>query len=263
MSSLGQLIDDAALFPPGNAPMPAAVAAHRHHRAAAYRDLVGPFLCPAGRVGELRAELRAGDRLPVGLIAGADRAGLAPAVAAVAADERLFLDRVELPVDPAGVAATAAALDPVAPDVPAWVELPWDPAGRAALDELHAWRGPRVLHAKFRTGGAVVPPVGALAERIVACHAGVPLTFKCTAGLHAAVRHGDAHGFLNVLVAAGTAARGGPVDEVAAVLGETSGDRLVTAYRRLGTNGAFQSFGSCSIDEPLADLVALGLRPAP
>ena len=48
MSSLGQLIDDAALFPPGNAPMPAAVAAHRRHRAAAYRELVGPFLCPAG-----------------------------------------------------------------------------------------------------------------------------------------------------------------------------------------------------------------------
>jgi hypothetical protein len=157
-----------------------------------------------------------------------------------------------------------AALDPLlAPDAPVWVELPWDAAGRAGLDELRAWRGRRPVHAKFRTGGAVVPPVDALAERIAACHSGVPLAFKCTAGLHSAVRHDGAHGFLNVLVAAGTAARGGPVDEVAAALAETSGDRLVAAFGRLGTAGAFQSFGSCSVDEPLADLVDLGLWSPP
>ena len=270
MSSLGSLIDDAALFPPGNAPMPVAVAAHRYHLGEPHADLIGPFLCPVDRVRELRAELRTGDRIRVGLIAApdradrADRADLAEAAAAVDADDRLELDRVELPVDPAGVAATAAALDELLPaDVPAWVEVPWDAAGRSALDELHAWRGPRVLQAKLRTGGAVVPPVDALAERIAACHTGVPLGFKCTAGLHAAVRHGDAHGFLNVLVGAGTAARGGTVGQVAAVLAETSGERLVAAYRRLDTNGAFRSFGSCSIDEPLADLVALGLWAPP
>jgi len=260
VSSLGRLIDDAALFPPGNAPMPDAVAAHRRHRAAPYGELIGPFLCPVDRVGELRAELRAGDLLSVGLIAGTDRAGLAAAVAGLDGDERLHLDRVELPLDPAGVATTVGSLGPaVAPEVPAWVELPWDAAGRVALDELRAWRGPREVHAKFRTGGAVVPPVEALAERIAACHAGVPVAFKCTAGLHSAVRHHSAHGFLNVLVAAGTAARGGPVPEVAAVLAETSGERLVAGLRRLGTAGAFRSFGSCSVDEPLADLIALGL----
>jgi hypothetical protein len=264
VSSLGELIDDAALFPPGNAPMPVAVAAHRYYLGEPYAELIGPLLCPVDRTAELRAELRAGDLLRVGLIAGADRAGLAAAVEAVDADERLHLDRVELPLDPAGVAATADSLDAaVAPDVPAWVELPWDSAGRAALDGLRGWRGPRPVHAKFRTGGAVVPPADALAERIAACHAGVPLPFKCTAGLHSAVRHDGAHGFLNVLVASGTAARGGPVAEVAAALAETSGDRLVAELRRLGTAGAFRSFGSCSVDEPLADLVALGLWSPP
>lgn len=260
MSSLGQLIDDAALFPPGNAPMPTAVAAHRYYQGEPWAELLGPFLCPVDRIEEMRAELRAGDALQVGLIAGVDRAGLAEAIAAVAADERLRLDRVELPLDPAGVAATAAALDPGAP---AYVELPWTAAGRVALDELRGWRGPGVLHAKFRTGGAVVPPVDALAERIVACHTGGPVGFKCTAGLHSAVRHDGAHGYLNVLVAAGTAARGGTVGDVAAVLAETSADRLVAARRRLDTDGAFHSFGSCSITEPLDDLVALGLWSAP
>jgi hypothetical protein len=264
VSSLGELIDDAALFPPGNAPMPVAVAAHRCHLGEPHGGLIGPFLCPVDRVAELRAELRDGDLLPVGLIAGADRARLAEAVATVDADERLHPDRVELPLDPAGLAATVGSLDPVvAADVPVYVELPWDAVGRAALDDLHAWRGPRRLPAKFRTGGAVVPPADALAERIVACHVGVPLAFKCTAGLHSAVRHDGEHGFLNVLVASGTAARGGTVDEVAAVLAETSGDRLVIALRRLGTTGAFHSFGSCSIAEPLADLVALGLWAPP
>ncbi|HZB51597.1 MAG TPA: hypothetical protein VE547_21090 [Mycobacteriales bacterium] len=268
MSSLGSLLDDAALFPPGNAPMPVAVAAHRYHLGEPHADLIGPFLCPVDRVRELRAELRTGDRIRVGLIAAPDRADradladLAEAAAAVDADDRLELDRVELPLDPAGVAPTAAALD-LDPDVPAYLELPWTAAGRAALDELRARRGPRILHAKFRTGGAVVPPVDALAERIVACHRGVPVGFKCTAGLHAAVRHDDAHGFLNVLVAAGTAARGAPVAEVAAVLAETSADRLVARLREADTTGAFHSFGSCSITEPLADMVALGLWSAP
>jgi hypothetical protein len=260
VSSLGELIDDAALFPPGKAPMPVAVAAHRYHLGEPYAELIGPFLCPVDRVQELQAELRAGDHLRVGLIAGADRAGLPAAIAAVQADERLHLDRVELPLDSAGAASTVAAVSRLlAPDVPVWVELPWTDSGRAALDELHARRGPRLVPAKFRTGGAVVPPVDALAERIVACHVGVPLVFKCTAGLHSAVRHGEAHGFLNILVASGVAARGGTVGQVTAVLAESSGDRLVTGLRRAGTQGAFRSFGSCSIAEPLADLVALGL----
>lgn len=57
VSSLGQLIDDAALFPPGNAPMPVAVAAHRYYQGEPWAVLLGPFLCPVGRVEELRAEL--------------------------------------------------------------------------------------------------------------------------------------------------------------------------------------------------------------
>jgi hypothetical protein len=41
---LRQLIDDAAVFPPGNAPLLEAVDAHRDHRRSWYRDLVGPLL---------------------------------------------------------------------------------------------------------------------------------------------------------------------------------------------------------------------------
>lgn len=37
------LCDDAAIFPPGDLPLPQAVPAHRLHRAAWYAELVGPF----------------------------------------------------------------------------------------------------------------------------------------------------------------------------------------------------------------------------
>ena len=47
------LVDDAAIFPPGNAPLEEAVPAHREHRAAPYGDLVGPFVVQ--RLGEKRA----------------------------------------------------------------------------------------------------------------------------------------------------------------------------------------------------------------
>ena len=39
-----QLFDDAALFPPGNAPLDRAVADHRDHRAGELSDLIGPFV---------------------------------------------------------------------------------------------------------------------------------------------------------------------------------------------------------------------------
>src|SRR5437764_5232024 len=38
------LVDDAAVFPPGNASVPDAVRAHRQHRSSWYADLVGPLL---------------------------------------------------------------------------------------------------------------------------------------------------------------------------------------------------------------------------
>ena len=61
------------------------------------------------------------------------------------------------------------------------------------------------------------------------------LPFKCTAGLHNAVRHRDEetgfehHGFLNVLLATRTSLDGGGPEEVARVLDETDGAALAVA----------------------------------
>ena len=86
--------------------------------------------------------------------------------------------------------------------------------------------------------------------------------FKATAGLHRAVRHdpegGGAHGFLNVLVATQVLWDGGSVDDATAALEQRDGAALadadISSARRWLT-----SFGSCSVTEPLEDLISLGL----
>ena len=122
---------------------------------------------------------------------------------------------------------------------PVFVELPPTPADHgwlAAADEA-AEAG---LRLKFRTGGldaSAFPPAEVLAGWIDAA-LDRETQFKCTAGLHRAVRHtGDDgfehHGFLNVLVATHRAFEGARPDEVVATLEETR--RCGARCRRLGS----------------------------
>jgi hypothetical protein len=85
------LVDDAALFPPGNAPMPQAIAEHLVHRQAAYGDLVGPFVCPASKVADLLAELPDGVRVDVSLVFDVTGDDAHRALRVVASDPRLTL----------------------------------------------------------------------------------------------------------------------------------------------------------------------------
>ena len=81
---------------------------------------------------------------------------------------------------------------------------------------------------------------------IAACRdAGVP--FKCTAGLHHAVRRGDEHGFLNILAA--TTAPNARLEDGAGGGGSRARSTSTAPDRSL-----FTSFGSCSWREPVDDL---------
>ncbi|MGY2003981.1 hypothetical protein [Blastococcus sp. SYSU DS1024] len=267
------LFDDAALFPPGAAPMPAAVPQHRALRER-LGGLVGPFVVPAARLDELVAEVGDGPAVDVSLIAAA---GDLPAAAArVAAEPRLALAAVEVPVAPDAAAATEAlcALDDVVPEgVPAALELPRTAARDAVLDVLAGTR----YRAKLRTGGVsaeLFPSCAELADTLQACVTRT-VPFKCTAGLHHAVRHtapatGFAHhGFLNVLLAVSALSSGAPAAVAADRLGETDPGTVASAVRTWPADrvrrvrSLFTSFGTCSVTEPVEDLVALGLLPAP
>ncbi|MGH3655991.1 MAG: hypothetical protein ACRDUA_04985 [Micromonosporaceae bacterium] len=269
------LVDDAAVFPPGNAPLGDAIAAHRTHRASWYAPFVGPLLVRASQVAELPGDPGFG----VGVIGdgGLDR------LAAVL-DGAVDVRQVEIAVakrgeDPLpGLRALTAWAQERPVDVYAEIPLTWGCV--AALDHL-AEVG--VAYPKFRTGGLAAelfPSPEDLAAVIVAC-AARGLRFKLTAGLHHAVRHQDPvtgfthHGFLNVLVAASEAARGSGVATVAEALRVTEPEQVRLAVQQtsdavprpagvVGRTGDTErplwvGFGSCSIHEPLDDLVALHL----
>ncbi|WP_035840576.1 hypothetical protein [Kitasatospora azatica] len=285
------LCDDAAIFPPGDLPLPQAVPAHLAHRSAWYADLVGPFLCGAGRIGALSDQLGEGrlgkgrlgeGELRVGLIVPDGSAGLEPALRAVAGDPRLRIEGIEVLADqdvaPAeGVRRVREALDRLlpeyAPEAPTAIEVARGPELLSALDELEG--GP--YRAKFRTGGTTAQAFPGELELASFLYAALyrKLSFKCTAGLHHALRHDDQetgfahHGFLNVLLATHAALDGAEHGELAALLkerdGETVAGRLaeLTGEQQRAARAAFTAFGTCSIAEPLADLVALGLVTIP
>jgi hypothetical protein len=267
------LFDDAALFPPGDAPMADAVPAHRE-LCWRFGGLVGPFVVPAARLDGLAAELEDSDRILVSLIAAAG--ALPAALARVVADPRLTLVAVEVPgaLDgPAAAEAVRVIMDVLPQGTPAAVELPRTAARDDVLDVL-AGTGYR---AKLRTGGVrpdLFPDPVELAGTLAAC-VSRGVAFKCTAGLHNALRHTDPvtgfphHGFLNVLLAVDALA-GGASPLVAAdwlreerpgIVGAAL--RTWSAARVTRARAVFTSFGTCSIVEPVDDLVALGLLPSP
>lgn len=304
------LVDDAALFPPGNAPMSVAVAEHRHHRTAPYTDLVGPLLLPAARWDELVDCLDATPhgvdpagpdrplgvrppRLDIGLIGPVDQ--LEAVIAAVRAEPRVLLRQLECPVaaepDPVdAVRDVAERLDAIVParlaaiaparlaavvdeTVHRYVELPRGPHLLAAVDAVAAARGSGVAGAKLRTGGLAAdafPTEAELAGFIDRCR-GHDHRFKLTAGLHHAVRHTAAatgfehHGYLNVLAAVCLGAVPDPpfAGTEQALACREAGPLVEVARAMLASNGAsrswFASYGSCSVAEPLTDLVELGL----
>ena len=98
------LIDDASLFPPASLPMPIAVGEHRRHRNSGYTEVVNRFLCPASRLQELRSDLADGDRFDVGIILDTGVHGFRTVLKQSAADPRLKLTVLDMPV-PSGTSA--------------------------------------------------------------------------------------------------------------------------------------------------------------
>ena len=232
------LIDHAPTFPPEELPLDQGLAEHRRVRKSEDGWVVNRFVCPASKLAELGDE-------PLRLSVVIDTRELP------AADERIE-------------AIEAAGLDPevlfdAAPEV--YFELPLrdDVSFRILqISELG-------LRAKVRCGGSVLPSVPALAEFVQACRR-LDVPFKATAGLHHPVRSGDDHGFLNLLAAAvfgdeeEALAEEDPsaftvTDETFAWREHRAGaDEVARARREL-----FVSFGSCSAQEPIDGLQALGM----
>ncbi|HEV7862200.1 MAG TPA: hypothetical protein VGR20_05845, partial [Acidimicrobiia bacterium] len=155
---LEDLIDDAGLFPPEQLPMGAAVARHRADEAAGHPMLTHRFLCPASRLGELRATLDQGagtGRLALGLILDTGLGSIPELLDELASERRCELQAVEVPA-PSDVAVAEALAAVSNVEVPVFVEGPVFPEGRQPgwIETLGRWAGPALRGVKVRCGGA-------------------------------------------------------------------------------------------------------------
>jgi hypothetical protein len=252
----GRLIDHAALFPPASMDMPDAIEADRRARASEHAWMLDRFIVPASKLHELPPD---SPRLSVVLDGG--EGDLETVHDAVLAGREVEL--VEARIDPAWIPDTQALVNEKLPGVRTFWELS---PGRGLHGAVAAVREARA-GAKIRCGGATLPSVTEVAAFIAACRdAGVP--FKATAGLHHPIRSGDRHGFLNLLAAAVF-----PDGDLEAIVAEEDpeafalddggfsvhGRRAAAAAIAQARSDRFVAYGSCSFDEPVDDLIALGM----
>jgi hypothetical protein len=281
---LTSLVDDAAIFPPGNAPLDEAVAAHREHKSSEYAELVGNFVVSDVKIADLIDVLDEAETvvepvetpLAISLVVTGGAGAIEPAVrwagraptVRLAGLECALRDEDDLAHNARRICSMLDSLEEELAGVDVFVEPP-----RAGESPSHGWLvavdelAMRELPLKFRTGGATAeafPSPGELATSIAAA-LDRELRFKCTAGLYHAVRHTDPetgfahHGFLNVLAATRACLDGRDTAEVltlteAEVLLDGLDEDTLDRTRRW-----FTGFGSCSVLEPHDDLVELGL----
>jgi len=271
------LFDDAAIFPPGNKPLDQAVSDHVRLSEGKLAPFVGPFVISYTQLAGL-AKTAMGETvipLPLSVTVSHPRmlGELLDTLAAVdllgqlRSLEIVIPDSVEIDSTLGHISRTMDNGLPRHLDV--YLEVPRNDRRRTVLAAV----GHSDFRAKFRTGGTVpslYPSEEELADSILsAVRMGIP--FKATAGLHHAIRNRDPftgfeqHGFLNVIMAIDACLGGATVQQVAAVLGDR--DDAFLAKRALtlpveqvrSVRNYFRSFGTCSIVEPVADLMSLGL----
>ncbi len=259
------LIDDAAMFPPGNAIAAEAVTAHREYRTSWFAAMIGPLVVEDRRLAEVGRA--AGDQpVEVSVVNTSGAGGIVslaqrqiPQVKIVAVESALR-DLDDLVSNAARVASAAGALDE---SVRVFVEIPFAPGWERAVEEVEA----AGLLGKIRTGGvdlSLIPTARQLARQLsVLIEA--DLAFKATAGLHHAWPHSPQHGFANVLVAVEALVEGASEDDAAELLTINDPERLIKTIgawsdgqsRRIRRR--FRSFGCCGVLDPVNDLVSAGL----
>ena len=257
--ALYRLLDDASQFPPGNLALAPAWEAHRRWRESEQAAVVGRFLVPSARLGALD-ELFArdgGEGIEFGVVvSGGEVEGLGALAGRVTSVElRGAVDDVE-------------GWHERCPQAEVFVE------GAPVEAVARAWERDVRVGAKLRCGGleaVAFPSVEAVASFISDC-VRLEVPFKATAGLHQPLRDWDPeirvfhHGFLNLWAATVLAANGAARDELITCLELQDAE----AWWQLGLGAAelqgarrwFTAFGTCSIEEPLEGLAAIGFFDA-
>lgn len=287
------LIDDAAVFPPGLAPLPVAVREHRAHRTSRYAALIGPLLVPASSAAELVELVPPGaEPLRVGLIArpGTPLHTVTDALHLLREHPQVQVAAVEVGWTPEWRDLDLGVLD----RVPALVlEVPRGEDQVRALDDIaretadaatdddtddddtdeDGDAGP--VLAKFRTGATPAWDWPDEEELAAFLHAAAArhLPFKLTGGLHHAVRGShtvkghteEQHGLLNVLCAVQAAVDGLSPTALVTLLSQRDPHPLVREVAALTAPDAarvrtlFTAYGCCGVTDPVTELSELDL----
>jgi hypothetical protein len=272
-SLFSRLIDDAAVFPPGQAPLAQAVSDHLARTR--YAGLVGPLVIPATAAADV-AEIASGHTPSVPLrVALVARPGGPDAPVPAGVDRLADETAVEVVGVEVGWSGSWRGLQELG--VPMAVEVPREGRDEAMADVAAGARvaGDPLVQAKFRTGATPTwawPDEAELARFVGDC-VGHGLRFKLTGGLHHAVRgeypvNGTTepqHGLLNVLVAVRSALQGADEHGLTSLLQERSSGPLAAMVADLTTDEAaavracFTAYGCCTVTDPIGELAALGL----
>ena len=274
---LHRAIDYAGLFPPAGLDLEPTVRNYAAYRAGRDAWALGRLVLPAAKLAEFadRWPQYVGE-WPISLLLGADY----DTEMRLAVDAGLRLDFVEC--RPARLGDIAEIRRRMSSDGLLFVESPQD----CALYELMVAVADAAACAKVRTGGVVaeaIPASSSVAAFLVAC-AKCNVRLKATAGLHHAIRGEQRltyepqsataclHGFVNFFVAASATYEGAGEAEIVEILNDgerrdfnASNGELewrgrsfsAEAIREMRARFAI-SFGSCSFEEPVEEIRAMG-----
>ena len=280
---LNSLIDYAGLFPPSGLDMAKAVGNYAGYRQSPHCWALGRFIVPSARLQEFE-QCFVPDRHPWHLSAllGTDPADDLARIAEFNGrhPHTAIVDTLEVK------AATPMEITELRRHTPEgliiYFEISVADDPRPMVQAIHAAHS----RAKIRTGGLTEEmfPTGAQIVRFLDACISASVAFKATAGLHHPMRCtraltyekdspvGAMHGFLNVFLASAFLLEGLPVGELESLLADDDpanfqfGDssitwrsHRVTQARLLESRALAASFGSCSFEEPIADLRTLNL----
>jgi hypothetical protein len=297
-AALAEFVDYAGLFPPAGLDLATTVANHDRYARSPDRWMLGRLVLPLAGLDQVPELLRSHDREEGGRHGGREwQISLLVTPREAPGEVHSAIARFHESEATAGVKVTALEATLSSPEaVPAlaglggrtlerFVEIPLDDGRDAWLDAIAA----AGCRAKVRTGGVTadrVPSATSLAACLHAC-AARGLAGKATAGLHHPLRNayrltyepdspsGVMHGFGNLLVAALTIRAGGNEGDAVRALEamdprrfEVSADAITWEGQRFGAGACedtraflLRSVGSCSFEEPVAELRALGWWP--
>jgi hypothetical protein len=284
------LIDYAGLYPPASLPLETVVRNFAMYRSGAHGWMLGRLIVPVEKLAELEALARdAGAaparRWPVSVLVGGAEAsaGSRDAIHRVAAAPESVVEIQSVEAVATTPLEVAVVADAYRATIDRFVEIPADPDPADLIDAI----GGHACAAKVRSGGVSGEafPSPARLARFLARAAAAHVPMKATAGLHHAIRGNrrltyaadsastTMHGFVNVVLAA-TLLTAGRIDEGLAEalldddrpeafkFGGRAGSWLnaVVTYTEIAhaRRVLLRSIGSCSFDEPVSELAALG-----